>query len=509
METAMSDTPQAAKASIPPTRVHTMRRLRVVAVVGSIFVAGPPTAAARPPAGAAALHHAVALPAGLARTLRHGPGAPPQTSSRQAELTATGGAALDLFGWSVALSGDTALIGAWGTNNGLGAAYVLVRRGTTWTRQATLTTADGAQGDQFGISVALSGDTALIGAGDQNNNGIEAAYVFVRRGTTWIRQAELTAAADGFGLSVALSGDTALIGASRKNYQTGAAYVFGRHGTTWTRQATLTAAHGAQGDGFGVSVALSGDTALIGAESANHDRGAAYAFARHGTTWTRQATLTAAHGGQEDHFGASVALSGDTALIGAENANNGLGAAYMFGRRGTTWTQQATLTAAHGAQGDGFGVSVALSGDTALIGAYGTNHNIGAAYVFGRRGSTWARQVTLTAAHGARDDVFGISVALGGSTAVIGAPVNLFANTKIRSGAAYVFGQNGTTWTRQARLAAADGTSGEHFGTSMALSGTTALIGALGKTNNTGAAYVFGRRGTTWSRQVELTAADR
>jgi hypothetical protein len=450
-EIAMSDLSQAATGSTPLKRSRVMRRLRVVAVVGTIFVAGLPTAAARPSAGAAAaLHHAVALPAGLARMLRHGPGAPPLTSSRQAALTAAG-AVLDLFGYSVALRGNTALIGAWGTNSGLGATYVLVRRGTTWTRQATLTAADGAQGDQFGIDVALSGDTALIGAGDQNSKGIEAAYVFVRRGTTWTQQAELTAAGDGFGVSVALRGDTALIGAPRQNDQTGAAYVFMRRGTTWSRQAELTAADGAQGDAFGYSVALNGDTALIGAADKNNDRGGVYAFGRRGTTWSQQARLIAADGAQSDRFGYSMALSGDTALIGAAGTN----AAYVFGRRGTTWSQQAKLTAADGAQGGGFGYSVALSGDTALIGAAGANHDIGAAYIFGRRGTTWSQQARLIAAHGAREDVFGASVALGGSTAMIGAPVDLFATTKIRSGAAYVFGRRGTAWTRQAVLTAA------------------------------------------------------
>ena len=272
---------------------------------------------------------------------------------QQAELTAGDGAAHDFLGWSVALSGDTALVGApYHTGSKefqAGAAFVFVRSSGTWTQQAELTAADGATGDSFGMSVALSGDTALVGALDHSTAGktdAGAAYVFVRSGTTWTQQVELTAtdgaAQDAFGFSVALSGDTALVGSYQhdtagKQYA-GAAYVFVRSGTTWTQQVELTATDGAAQDSFGFSVALSGDTALVGAPSHTGSKeiqaGAAYLFVRSGTTWTQQAELTAADGATADAFGFSVALSGDTVLVSAVNHSTAgkedAGAAYVY-----------------------------------------------------------------------------------------------------------------------------------------------------------------------------------
>ena len=245
------------------------------------------------------------------------------------------------------------------------------------------------------------------------------------------------AAGDFFGISVALSGDTALVGAdlddvSANSYQ-GSAYVFTRSGTTWTQQGKLTASDGAAGDLFGISVALSGDTALVGAYGddvgANGDQGSAYVFTRSGTTWSLQQKLTASDGAAYDRFGNSVALSGDTALVGADwhnvGANPDQGSAYVFTRSGTTWSEQAHLTASDGAAYYFFGISVALSGDTALVGAYGdnvgANDNQGSAYVFTRSGTTWSLQQKLTASDGAAYDYFGNSVALSGDTALVGA----------------------------------------------------------------------------------------
>src|SRR5579884_1576984 len=432
---------------------------------------------------------------------------------QQAKLVASDGAAGDFFGLSVALSadGNTALVGADGKNGFQGAAYVFVRSGTTWSQQQKLTAADGAAGDQFGGSVALSGDgnTALVGA-DGKNGFQGAAYVFVRSGTTWSQQQKLTAAdgaaGDQFGGSVALSGDgnTALVGADGKNGFQGAAYVFVRSGTTWSQQQKLTAADGAAGDQFGGSVALSGDgnTALVGADGKNGFQGAAYVFVRSGTTWSQQQKLTASDGAAGDQFGGSVALSGDdnTALVGAAGATIGSnadqGAAYVFVRSGTTWSQQQKLTASDGAVDDFFGLSVALSGDgnTALVGADGKNGFQGAAYVFVRSGTTWSQQQKLTAADGAVFDNFSLSVALSGdgNTALVGA-----YGKNGQQGAAYVFVRSGTTWSQQQKLTASDGAAGDQFGGSVALSGddNTALVGAvaakIGSNIQQGAAYVF------------------
>jgi len=384
---------------------------------------------------------------------------------QQTQLTAPDGAASDWFGFSVALSGDTALVGAEldavGAHAYQGSAYVFTRTGTIWTLQQHLTAGDGDASDGFGWAVALSGDTALIAAPYADigaNTAQGAAYVFARSGTTWTQQQKLTAgdgdAMDEFGYSVAVSGDTSLVGARWDDLGTGtrqgSAYVFTRSGTTWTQQgAALTADDGATDDEFGSSVALSGDTALVGAPyadiGANTAQGSAYVFTRSGAAWTFEQKLIAGDGDANDCFGWAVALSGDTALIAAPWAVVGevhQGSAYAFVRSGTTWTRQAQLTAADGAFDDEFGSSVALSGDAALVGGryhdVGTNTDQGTAYAFARSGTTWTRPAQLTAADGASDDEFGSSVALSGDTALVGAlHDDVGANTD--QGSAYVF----------------------------------------------------------------------
>lgn len=384
---------------------------------------------------------------------------------------------------------------------------------TTWTPQAELTASDGASADAFGRAVALSGNTVLIGAPSLSSHpppgalGVAsagAAYVFVRVGQRWRQQATLTpadgAAGDRFGASVALSGNTAVVGAPASNGRAGAAYVFGRLGTAWTQQARLTASDGAPGDAFG-TVALSGNTMLVGAPGTTVQRvsaaGAAYVFGRNDTTWSEQAELADPLPRRPcDHFGHAVALSGTTVLVGAPGKTRG--AAYLFGRlfgrRGRAWPLQATLTA-RGAAGDGsFGAAVSLSGETALVGAPGHPGTPGAAvvFVFDRRGMTWRPQSTLSASSAAGAASFGRAVALSGSLALVGAGGG--------RGAAFIFGRRGTTWLPQAHLADRNAAARESFGVAVSLGPITALIGVPGVTSGTptdqGAVFVFGRAGS-------------
>ena len=382
--------------------------------------------------------------------------------------------------------------------------------------QIKITASDGAAGDEFGISVAVSGDTAIIGAyaddiGGTLNQG--SAYVFVRNGATWTQQAQLIAsdgaANDNFGKSVAISGDTAIIGAYfddvGANADQGSAYVFVRNGTFWTQQQKLTAADGAASDNFGYSVAISGDTVIIGAVyddvGVNTDQGSAYIFVRNGTTWSQQ-QVTASDGAFSDYFGSSVAISGDTAIVGATldniGANGDQGSAYVFIRNGGSWTQQVRLIASDGAASDNFGGSVVISGDTAIVGAtgnnVGANSDQGSAYVFVRNGSTWTQQQKLTASDGAAYDYFGISIAISGDTAIIGAGSDDIGGNQ-NQGSAYVFVRNGATWTQQAQLIASDGAAGDNFGRHVAISGNTAIIGVdfddIGANTDQGSAYIF------------------
>jgi hypothetical protein len=319
--------------------------------------------------------------------------------SQTSELTASGTAAEDDFGWSVALSaaGNIALVGMPGYNSFAGAVYVFTLRGGTWSRTGELTASDAAAHDQFGSSVALSegGNTALVGAPGRNSMA-GAGYVFTLRGGTWSQTGELTAshaaAYDQFGNSVALSaaGSTAVVGADRHN----SAYVFALRGGTWSRTGELTASGTAAGDAFGWSVALSaaGSTALVGAFEHDKDAGAGYVFTLRGGTWSQAGELTASDTAPNNQFGASVALSaaGSTALIGAVGHDKDAGAGYVFTLRGGTWSQAGELTASDTASDNQFGSSVALSagGGTALIGAIGRHKDAGAGYVFapGRQG---------------------------------------------------------------------------------------------------------------------------
>jgi hypothetical protein len=461
------------------------------------------------------------------------------TWTQQAQLNAATGATNDGFGTSVAISGDTAIVGALrvdvGANADQGSAVVFTRSGTTWTQQAQLTAIDGAAGDSFGRAVAISGDTAIVGAdfddvGVNSNQG--SAIVFTRSGTTWTQQAQLTATGgegnDYFGWSVALSGDTVIVGARNDqvagNVAQGSATVFVRPpgGTIWTQQAELTATDGAELDQFGWSVAISGDTAIVGAPfddvGATIDQGSAGVFTRSGTTWTQRAQLTATSGADSDYMGYFVALSGDTAVVGAwqndVGANANQGSAWVFSRVGSTWIGpdfQAVSSA--GADGRNFGWSAAISGDTAVIGAYSDsvdgNDSQGSAYVFVRTGSAWIQQARLTPLGGAAGDRFGSSVAISGDTVVVGAYLDdVGANAD--QGSAYVFTRSGATWTQQAQLSATGGAPGDFFGYSVALSGDSAIVGAylddVGAMSDQGSAYVFTRSGITWTQQAQLNA---
>ncbi|MGH9840655.1 MAG: FG-GAP repeat protein, partial [Blastocatellia bacterium] len=501
--------------------------------------------------------------------------------TQQDKLTAGDGAANDFFGFSIAIDGDTAIVGAHlndaSANGNQGAAYVFTRGSGVWSQLQKLTAPDAAAGDLFGVSIALDAGTAVIGASgkvERGNADAGAAYAFTRSGGLWTMQQKLlpdiSAVGNFFGAAVALSGDTALIGSFGDdigaNANQGSAVVFVRSAATWTKQQKLTASDGSPDDRFGLSVALSGDTAVVGAtgkDFAGADQGAAYVFSRSGVAWAQRPRLFAIDGEADDKFGAPVAISGDTVLAGASfddigaNANQGSaqvfvicqglaeqqrltanlgsagdafgysvaisgdtavigalyndlggnadqGTAYVFVRNGATWTQQQKLTDANGVAYDYFGASVAIGGDTVVIGADG-NAGLGAAFVFVRNGAVWTQQQKLTDANGAASDSFGRSVAISGDTVVIGAPYDDVGGN-LDQGSVIVFVRNGATWTQQRKLTDSLGAAGDDFGRSVAIGGDTAVIGAYGNAGQ-GAAFVFVRNGAVWTQKQKLTDA--
>ncbi|MBI5502163.1 MAG: hypothetical protein HY907_18105 [Deltaproteobacteria bacterium] len=358
-------------------------------------------------------------------------------------ITASDGEAHDHLGGAVALSGNTAVIGAAadtvGTEIYQGSAYVFLWDGSVWNQEAKLVASDGATQDLFGNAVAINGDTALIAAQSHDVlGGVDqgSVYVFVRTSGAWHEEAQLVAsdgaAHDLFGSSVSVRGDTALIGAVQAAIggaaRQGAAYVFVRSAGTWHQEAKLAASDGAAGAKFGNSVALSADRALIGARAttigANVFQGAAYVFTRTGGLWTQEAKLTASDGTDSAFFGWAVALAGNTAVSTSYSAMPA-GAAYAFVWDGMSWIEEAKLTASDGATGDEFGYSVAISGDAIVVGAIyddvGTGTDQGSAYVFHRGGSVWSEQAKLVAADGESWDLLGVSAAIEDDTAIVGA----------------------------------------------------------------------------------------
>jgi len=347
------------------------------------------------------------------------------------------------FGIAVAVDGGTAVIGDRNHNAEAGAVYVFDFDGANWTEQGRLTASDGLTGDHFGMALALEGDTLVVGASgdDEVASASGSGYVFVRSGNEWVEQARLNAADPGlgdyFGLSVAISGDTIAVGAmyddTVRGSDVGSVYIFVRSGTEWIQQAKLNAADGQPGEYFGRSVAVCGDTVLVGASEWYTGRGAAYVYVRSegpdGPEWTEQAKLTATDAAAYDYFGYAVALDGDTALVGARGDDltgaNDAGSVYVFVRTDGVWTEAAKLTANDAAAGDRFGTAVALEGNIALIGADLDDHlggtDAGAAYVFAYAGGVWTEQLKLGVGQAGGGNHFGVSVALRSGFAVAGA----------------------------------------------------------------------------------------
>ncbi len=391
-------------------------------------------------------------------------------------------------------------------------------------------------GDRFGSAVALSADGLTMAVG-----AIEKAYVFVYDGTIWTEQSLLTAnngeAGDKFGESVALSadGNTLVVGAREEDGndsgsldRSGAVYVFTRTGTSWSQQQYLRATFPDNGDRFGDSVGLSDDgaTLVVGASyddsdssanpnnSSSNNSGAAYVFSFNGAVWSEQAFLKASNLEPSDRFGITIAISGDgnTLAVGAyaedssgaqgDNGANGAGAAYVFVRNGASWGQQAYVKASNASAGSSFGYAIGLNenGNTLVVGAHRSG-DTGAAYVFGRSGTSWNQEAFLNASNPSVDDIFGRQVALSadGNHLVVG---GLWEDSNasgvagdqnnsgaLDAGAVYTFARSGSSWSQQAYVKASNTGAGDWFGHAVVLSsdGSTLAVGASYEDSNGGA----------------------
>ena len=407
------------------------------------------------------------------------------------------------FGQSMAMYGNTLVIGAHDHSNatgvngnqmnnlasGSGAVFVFVRNNGVWTQQAYIKASNTDASDAFGSDVDIFGDTIVVAApgedsnatgvnGNQADNSLAdsgAVYVFTRNGSTWSQQAYIKASNTGvddeFGYSVAISGDTLAIGATYESsnatgvngdqnndlaLDSGAAYIFTRNGTTWSQQAYLKASNTAQEYQFGFDIDVFGDTVVVGSNK-EHSSGAVYVFTTSNGVWSQQAYIKASNPDSRDFFGCSVALWGDTLVVGAEgedsnamgvngdqsnNSAGDAGAVYVFTRISNLWSQQAYIKASNTALGNQmgggnrFGYSVDFYDNTLVVGSYGESSSAtgvdgnqtlgafadtGAAYVFVRSNNVWRQQSYLKASNTASNDRFGHSVAVSGNTVVAGA----------------------------------------------------------------------------------------
>lgn len=398
---------------------------------------------------------ALAVAAGLL-----GPVPAGAADTHEAQLVAREGSADAKLGTAASISGDTAVAGAPDEGGspeeggGMGAAYVFTRNGGKWIEGTTLVAPVRTDGDKFGFSVAIDHDTIVVGApnSDEQVPRPGVAYVFVRRGATWVYQATLTPSVrntdDAFGYRVAISGDTAVVGANggsvRPSSEAGAAYVFTRTGNVWTEQARLTAHDGSPGSGFGFAVAVSDDTAVVSAITdvggAGLAPGAVYVFTRTGSVWAEEAKLAAADGSPGDAFGVSVAISRDTVVVGSVQDQVGLnpvqGSAYVFVRNGRSWAQQAKLTAPapNGDAGDMFGRSVATNGDVVAVGAHFDEEG-GGVYIFNRVKRGWSAPTRHTATGAS---LLGVSIGVSGDTVIAGANFTQVGDNGAQGGA-YIY----------------------------------------------------------------------
>jgi hypothetical protein len=404
--------------------------------------------------------------------------------------------------------------------------------------------------DTFGNAVAISGDTAVIGAFVDDHSGLSnagSAYVFERNqgGTdSWGQVAKLMASdgatQDFFGQSVAISGATVIVGADSNDHSgvvdAGSAYVFERNqggADAWGQVAKLTASDAGYNDTFGFSAGISGDTAVIGALAADPsgipDAGSAYVFERNrggADAWGQVTKLTTSDAAAGDRLGFAAAISGETVIAGLSHDDHSsfvdAGSAQVYQRHGDTWTEVAKPVAPDASSFDHFGV-VAMDADVLVVGSPGDDHsavgNAGSAYVYERNqggADNWGLVTKIFAADPTDGAACGTALAIAGDTVAVGCPTDNPGSVS-EAGSAYVFERNqgGTdTWGQVAKLTAADGAAGDLFGSAVGISGDTVVVGAPEDNHaepEAGSAYIFSRNqggADAWGQVAKLTAAD-
>ena len=443
---------------------------------------------------------------------------------QQSLLTALDGNPGDRFGSAVAISETHAIVGAWNSESEKGAAYIFVKSGSAWIQQAKIVASDGDTGDQFGRSVAIDGEFAVVGAWQNDNErGASAGAVYVYRlnGSAWTQYVKLLAPdgelGDRFGSSVAVQGDRIVAGAANGGFfGEGRAYVFSWEDPVWVTESTLVPEGAGLSDGFGSTVTIEGDLAVIGAplydRDTSVDEGIAYVFERDNSgEWILRTKVEANDGASGFQFATSVDIQGNEVIVGAPGADNQLGAVYVFLRSGNEWVIQNKISPGDGQDGESFGRALAYAGFDLIIGAPENSNingaNAGIVYLYSRRLNNWDFESTVLAANKLIQPLFGTAVAISDSTAVVGAE-----GKEGDTGAAFVYELSDSGWTQVAELTASDGAAGDLFGKAVAVSGDIVVVGAPGDDNergtNAGSAYIYLRGSMGWSEQARLISSD-
>ncbi len=357
-----------------------------------------------------------------------------QPFAEQTIITASDGEINDMFGNALSIRGNIAVIGTPQDDdiaNNAGAVYVYERTGTNWNFVQKLTASDGEEADMLGTSVDIDGDYIVAGAyqavGNTGNTG--AAYIYKFNGTNWEFKQKIYASdgesADNFGKSIAISGDYIVAGADNEDFGSGAAYVFHRTDETWSQIAKLQEDDEETMDYFACSVDIDGDFIAAGSwqnNEAGSNSGAVYVFRNNSGTWEQYTKLVHNNAVVDDALGYSVAISGNYIVAGAHAKDAAKGAAYVFYNDNGTWTQQAKLTASNAANEDYFGKAVCISSDYIISAAQRhdeTKSDEGAVYLYVRDGTDWSQQKIFTASDASDTGLYGYTVAIDGEYALV------------------------------------------------------------------------------------------
>jgi len=437
----------------------------------------------------------------------------------------------NLYGKSIAIDGDFAVVGAPGYYNSTGYVFVLHFNGTTWDKIATLSASDKQSLSNFGVAVDISSDVIIVGSYYQEKYGGNpgVVYVFEKQPSGWIDMTEtaklFTAsgnAVEAFGTAVSIFSDNIVVGAPNNDENgkgSGASYIFSKPTSGWatdTETVKIIPSDNAEGDNFGCSVSISGSNIVIGAYHDNdngEDSGSAYIFTEPSTGWadatTEVAKLTSSDGSINDYFGYSVDISKGDIVIGAYRDNDYSGSAYVFSKPSLGWsttTENAKLTAFNSIGQDLFGYSVSISEDKILIGANGDDGNSGTSYIFKKPSTGWVtdtENTKLTSSDRENDDFFGYSVDISNGKLIVGA----YNESGDNAGSVYYFEETSLALANESQklIPTYLNFANAELGESVAIDGNYAVIGMVGNNEETGRAVVMEYNSGTWNKIAILT----